>query len=90
MVGGRKKRRKLDQSTDVKDWEGRVDKVEASLVFKEVWEKAKNWEGYRRRKEEFLKKQKGRSREQKLVDGSAKDAKKRRKRQHEPDDDTID
>lgn len=39
------------------DFEGRAEKLEASLIFKEVWEKAKGHEGYRVKKERFLKEQ---------------------------------
>ncbi|KZM27127.1 uncharacterized protein EKO05_0009006 [Ascochyta rabiei] len=40
------------------DFEGRAEKLEASLVFKEVWEKAKRHDGYQSKKERFQKEQK--------------------------------
>ncbi|KAJ4344149.1 hypothetical protein N0V95_006311 [Ascochyta clinopodiicola] len=40
------------------DFEGRAEKLEASLVFREVWERAKAHEGYLRKKERFQKEQK--------------------------------
>ena len=40
------------------DWKGRSEKGEASLVFREVWEKARGWEGYQVKKAEFLRRQK--------------------------------
>ena len=40
------------------DWKGRSEKEEASLVFREVWEKARGWEGYQMKKAEFLRRQK--------------------------------
>jgi hypothetical protein len=38
--------------------EGREEKVEASMVFREVWEKAKTHEGYLDKKERFVAEQK--------------------------------
>jgi hypothetical protein len=38
--------------------EGAKEKLEASLVFREVWEKAKQHEGYVEKKERFMKEQK--------------------------------
>lgn len=37
---------------------GREEKLEASLIFREVWEKAKKHEGYLEKKQRFLKEQK--------------------------------
>ena len=53
--GGRKTGEEL-----VKDenFEGRNEKLEASLIFKEVWEKAKMHDGYQVKKERFMKEQK--------------------------------
>ena len=39
------------------DWKGRSEKAEASLVFREVWDKARSWEGYQVKKAEFLRRQ---------------------------------
>lgn len=55
--------RKYDKSTGEElakdeDFEGRAEKLEASLIFKEVWEKAKMHAGYQAKKERFLKEQK--------------------------------
>ncbi|KAF9694688.1 hypothetical protein EKO04_007603 [Ascochyta lentis] len=55
--------RKYDQATGEalvkeEDFEGRAEKLEASLIFKEVWEKAKKHDGYQRKKERFQKEQK--------------------------------
>lgn len=55
--------RKYDKATGEErakdgDFEGRDEKMEASLVFREVWEKAKRHEGYQRKKERFQKEQK--------------------------------
>lgn len=88
--GTRKKRRKLDPSLDSMDWDGREEKLEASLVFRKAWEKAKTWEGYTRKKAAFLEKQAVPNRRQRLGEGNAKDAKKRRKRNSEPEDATND
>jgi hypothetical protein len=44
---------------------GKSEKEEASLVFREVWERAKGWEGYVEKKERFLKEQKEWDRERK-------------------------
>ena len=82
-MGGRKKRRKLDQATGDVDWKGRQEKEQASLVFREVWEKAKNWEGYVRRKEQFLERQKEWKRAEGKHKGNAKKAEKREKRKLE-------
>lgn len=40
------------------DWEGRKEKEEASTIFREVWEKARDYEPYQEMKKEFLKRQK--------------------------------
>lgn len=47
------------------DWQGRREKEEASNIFREVWEKARNYEPYIMKKKEFLKNQKEWKREQK-------------------------
>ena len=47
------------------DWKGRSEKEEASLVFREVWEKARGWEGYQMKKAEFLRRQKERDKQRK-------------------------
>ena len=68
--GGRNKRRKLEKSPDDEDWNGRLEKEEASLIFREIWEKAKNWDGYMRRKDEFLAMQKDWKRDEKRKTGN--------------------
>jgi hypothetical protein len=55
--------RKYDKSTgeELEKSEGHVgrdDKAQASLIFREVWEKAKACEGYVEKKERFQKEQK--------------------------------
>ena len=40
------------------DFKGRDEKLEASLIFREVWEKAKSHDGYQSKKERFMKEQK--------------------------------
>ncbi|KAJ8118542.1 hypothetical protein OPT61_g493 [Boeremia exigua] len=47
------------------DFEGRDEKLKASLVFKELWEKAKSHEGYQDLKGRFLKEQREWDKEQK-------------------------
>ena len=41
------------------DFEGRKEKEEASNIFREVWNRAREHEGYKRRKQDFLKEQRG-------------------------------
>ncbi|KAI8955344.1 hypothetical protein F4801DRAFT_586865 [Xylaria longipes] len=57
-VGGRKYRKgtreELPKSENHKD---KQEKERASLVFREVWERCRAHEGYRRRKEDFLREQ---------------------------------
>lgn len=55
--------RKYDKETGEElekgvDFKGRDEKLEASLIFKEVWEKAKSHDGYQAKKERFMKEQK--------------------------------
>ena len=40
------------------DWEGRKEKEEASAIFKQVWERARDYEPYQEMKKAFLKRQK--------------------------------
>ncbi|KAK4690603.1 hypothetical protein P7C71_g6223, partial [Lecanoromycetidae sp. Uapishka_2] len=61
-VGGKAKGQMIEVPKE--DWEGRKEKEEASAIFREVWERAKAWEGYLEMKEEFLRKQKGWDQEQ--------------------------
>lgn len=62
--GGRKYRAGAEEKGEVvkvtegEDWKGRSEKEEASLVFREVWEKARGWEGYQVKKAEFMRRQK--------------------------------
>ena len=87
VMGGRAKRRKLENANEGEDWEGREEKKEASLVFREVWEKAKDWEGYIKMKAEFLERQQRWKKEKKSDGGSWRDAKNSRKRKFETEDD---
>lgn len=55
--------RKYDKATGEElvkdeDFKGRDEKLKASLIFKEVWEKAKAHDGYQAKKERFMKEQK--------------------------------
>lgn len=57
--GGRKyKRGTREELPRSRDHAGRQEKEEASRIFKGYWERCKQHEGYKRRKEEFLKEQK--------------------------------
>lgn len=57
--GGRKYDKKTgEELVKDEDFEGRAEKLEASLIFKEVWEKAKMHDGYQAKKERFMKEQK--------------------------------
>ncbi len=49
------------------DFEGRDEKLEASLVFRDVWEKAKSHQGYQEKKDRFLQEQKEWDKAQKKV-----------------------
>ena len=53
---------------------GDVEKEEASRIFKKVWERAKNWDGYVRRKEDFLKTQRERKKLAERVENVGGDA----------------
>ncbi|KAL5411111.1 hypothetical protein PMIN06_005282 [Paraphaeosphaeria minitans] len=65
-AGGRKydkeTGKELERSTK---HEGAKEKLEASMIFREVWEKAKTYEGYVEKKEMFLKEQKEWDKQQK-------------------------
>lgn len=55
--------RKYDKATGEElaksgDFEGKEEKLKASLIFREVWEKAKSHDGYQAKKERFMKEQK--------------------------------
>ncbi|KAH6676588.1 hypothetical protein B0J14DRAFT_585850 [Halenospora varia] len=59
--GGRKYadgKEKGDMNAKSKGYAGKEEKEEASKIFKVVWERRKDHEGYRILKKEFLKKQK--------------------------------
>lgn len=57
--GGRKYDKVTGKELDKdEDFEGRDEKLESSLIFKEVWEKAKSHDGYQSKKERFMKEQK--------------------------------
>ncbi len=67
-AGGRKYDKKTgEQLAKSKGHEGMEEKLEASAIFKEVWEKAKVYEGYVEKKERFMKEQKEWDREQKKI-----------------------
>ncbi|KAI0548701.1 hypothetical protein F4679DRAFT_549879 [Xylaria curta] len=57
-AGGRKYRKGTrEELPKSENHEDKKEKERASLVFREVWEKCRAHEGYKRRKEEFLKEQ---------------------------------
>ena len=64
--GGRKYREDGKEKEKGLDFAGKREKEEASMIFREMWEKAKVHEGYQRRKVEFLKEQKEWDRTRKL------------------------
>jgi hypothetical protein len=69
-AGGRKYDKKTGSELEKSEnHEGREDKVQASLIFREIWEKAKACEGYIEKKERF-------QQEQKEYDKAQKDQKK--------------
>lgn len=55
---GGKERGEVVRVAEGEEWKGRREKEEASLVFREVWERARGWEGYQVKKAEFLRRQK--------------------------------
>ena len=58
-AGGRKYDKKTGEELEKSGGhEGANEKLEASLIFRAMWEKAKGWEGYVEKKERFLKEQK--------------------------------
>ncbi|KAF1965235.1 hypothetical protein BU23DRAFT_434166, partial [Bimuria novae-zelandiae CBS 107.79] len=58
-AGGRKYDKKTGEELEKSSkHEGAKEKFEASLIFREVWETAKAYEGYAKRKEMFFKEQK--------------------------------
>jgi hypothetical protein len=58
-AGGRKYDKKTGSELEKSEnHEGREDKVQASLIFREIWEKAKACEGYIEKKERFQQEQK--------------------------------
>ncbi|CAG5163756.1 uncharacterized protein ALTATR162_LOCUS6536 [Alternaria atra] len=58
-AGGRKYDKKTGEQLEIsKGHEGQEEKLEASGIFREVWEKAKLHEGYVEKKERFMKEQK--------------------------------
>ena len=67
-AGGRKYDKETGEELEKSEGHrGREEKVEASKVFREVWERAKGMEVYVRKKEAFLKEQKEWDREQRKV-----------------------
>ena len=54
-IGRKRKREDIDSDAD--GGKDRRQKEEASQIFKDVWERSKNWDGYLKRKEDFLQKQ---------------------------------
>lgn len=51
------------------EWKGRREKEEASVIFREVWERARDYGPYVEMKGVFLKKQKEWGRERKAEEG---------------------
>ncbi|KAF2829291.1 hypothetical protein CC86DRAFT_403936 [Ophiobolus disseminans] len=82
-AGGRKYDKNTGEELEKsKGHAGMEEKLEASAIFKEVWEKAKGHEGYVRLKEAFQKEQKEWDKEQKKVkkeDGDLQDVKEEKK-----------
>ena len=65
-AGGRKYDKKTgEELVKSSNHEGAKEKLEASMIFREVWEKAKAYEGYVKKKEMFLKEQKEWDKQQK-------------------------
>ena len=65
-AGGRKYDKKTGEELEKSSKHtGADEKLEASLIFREVWEKAKESESYQAKKEKFLKEQKEWDKQQK-------------------------
>ena len=62
---GEKRGREVIKVGVTKDWEGRKEKEEASAIFREAWERARDYEPYQEMKKEFLKSQKEWKKEEK-------------------------
>lgn len=62
------------------DWEGRKEKEEVSAIFREVWERARGWEGYVEMRGVFLGRQREWDKERKKGDGDGSGDGTRRKR----------
>lgn len=80
--GGEGGGREVIEVGEGEDWKGRREKEEASAIFREVWEKARDYGPYVEMKEVFLKKQREWDRERKAEEGRGK---KRRKVKDEGD-----
>ena len=71
--GAEGKRQRHGQTIEVgpdDDWKGRKKKAEASAVFKEAWERARDYESYQEMKKLFLKRQKEWDKERKAEKGA--------------------
>lgn len=65
-AGGRKYDKKTGEELERSSKHAGADeKLEASLIFREVWEKAKESDGYQAKKEKFMKEQKEWDKQQK-------------------------
>ena len=61
------------------DWDGRREKQEASRIFRDYWNKAKNHQGYVRRKQTILKRQKEWEKSKKAEEGRAGEGNRKRR-----------
>ncbi|KAK3174611.1 hypothetical protein OEA41_001857 [Lepraria neglecta] len=68
---------------EAEDWEGRKEKEEASMIFREVWERARNHEGYQMKKKEFLKEQKEWDKDQTRKEAPEEKGKKRKRKEED-------
>jgi hypothetical protein len=73
-AGGRKYDKTTGQELEKSQGhKGMEEKLEASLVFREVWERAKGFDGYTSKKERFMKEQKEWDKDQKKVKKEVKE-----------------
>ena len=72
--GGRKYDLQGEEKANV-DHEGKAEKEEASLIFREVWERCKAYQGYDQKKQQFLENQRAWDEEQALQRNTQSDRK---------------
>ena len=58
VEGAVKKNKEVIEVSADQDWKGRKEKEEASAIFREVWERARDYEPYQEMKKDFLRQQK--------------------------------